>query len=71
MGGGFQKSGIHDWKMAAIQQLGTTMSKKYGTIEKSFEEASQGTDKVNFAKFKTFVEKSDFLGGFNMTHELF
>ena len=47
------------------------MSKKYGSIEKSYEAASEGTDKVNFARFKAFIEKSNFLNGFNLSHELF
>lgn len=67
MGGGFAQTGIHDWKMSALQQIGLVISAKYPSIEKSFENASQNTGKVNFENFKAFIEKHDALRGFNLT----
>ena len=42
------------------------ISKKYVSLEKSFEDASEGTNKVNFEKFNKFVEKHHGLKGFNL-----
>lgn len=46
---------MHDWKMSALQQVGLVLSKKYKSLEESFEAASGGTEKVNFEKFKDFI----------------
>jgi len=67
MGGGFTTTSTHDWKFSAIQQIGLAISRNYQSIEAGFEAASNHTDKVNFEKFKAFVEKHNALQGFNMT----
>jgi len=67
MGGGFSNTSSLDWKFAAIQQIGLTISKNYGSLEESFKDASQLTDKVDFAKFQNFVQKNQGLHGFNIT----
>ena len=36
MGGGFSNISSLDWKFAAIQQIGLTISKKYSSVEESF-----------------------------------
>jgi len=70
MGGGFTVTSTHDWKFAAIQQIGLIISQKYRQIEDSFLDASKQTDKVNFDRFKAFVDKHNALKGFNLTTTL-
>ena len=53
--------------MSAIQQIGLILSKKYPFIKESFDDASELLQKVTFDQFKKFVEKTNTLGGFNMT----
>ena len=67
MGGGFATTSTHDWKLAAIQQIGLVISRNYESIEAGFGAASNHTDKVNFEKFKAFIEKHNALQGFNIT----
>lgn len=70
MGGGYATTSTHDWKFSAIQQIGLVISRNYGSIKESFDAASNQTDKVNFEKFKAFVEKHNALQGFNVTLSL-
>lgn len=53
--------------MSAIQQIGLILSKKYPSLKESFDDASELLQKVTFDQFKKFVEKTNTLGGFNMT----
>lgn len=71
MGGGFAQTSTHDWKLAAIQQIGLVISHKYSTLEDSFDEASKNTDRVTFENFVEFIQKSDILRGFNLTVSLY
>ena len=70
MGGGFAAASTHDWKFAAVQQLGLVISQQYREIEHSFLDASGQTDKVDFDKFKAFIAKHNALRGFNLTTPL-
>lgn len=56
-----------DWKVSAIQQIGLTLSKKYGSIKESFDAASEKLQKITFEQFKKFIEGNQALTGFNMT----
>ena len=67
MGGGFTTTSTYDWKFSAIQQIGIVISRHYESIKESFEAASNRTDKVNYDKFKAFIEKHNILEGFNVT----
>lgn len=55
MGGGFVQTSTHDWKLAAIQQIGLVISHKYSTLEDSFDEASRNTERVTFDSFVEFI----------------
>ena len=70
LGGGLVSADMHDWKIASIQKIGLEISRRYPGIEKSFEDASEGTGKVNFERFKKFVDKHIALQGFSMTDVL-
>ena len=48
MGGGLAAASTHDWKFAAIQQIGLIISQKYSSVEDSFKDAAQDGDKVDF-----------------------
>lgn len=67
MRGGLASTSTFDWKYAAIQQIGLTISKTFESITESFMAASEKKTSVNFPKFKAFVEKHHALIGFNMT----
>lgn len=71
MGGGFSLSSVNNWKLAAIHQIGLTISLKYTSIDESFYDASLQKDKVNYKKFKEFIIKHDALRGFNLTESLY
>ena len=66
-GGSFAQASTFDWKVSAIQQMGLVLSKKYGTIQASFEAASERLGKITFDQFKRFIENNQALAGFNMT----
>ena len=66
-GGGLSNASTFDWKFSAIQQMGLFMSKKFPTLDASFEEAARGNLKVSFENFKLFVDKQDCLSGLNLT----
>lgn len=70
MGGGLSNVSTHDWKFAAIQQIGLVISDKFSTVEQSFKVAAKNTDKVDFAKFSYFIINNECLRGFNMTEQL-
>jgi len=70
MGGGFQHISTLDWKFAAIQQIGLIISKKYKTVEQSFDDASAHSDKVDVIKFDAWLNKTEALQGFNITKQL-
>lgn len=40
-------------------------------MAQAFKEASSGTEKVNFERFKSFITKHNLLEGFQMTDVLF
>jgi len=66
-GGGIKNTSTFDWKLSAIQQIGLIISKKYSSLDASFEEASENMHKVSFDQFKHFVHELDALQGFNLT----
>lgn len=70
MGGSWANTSTNDWKFAAIQQIGLTISQRYSSIEDSFLDASRKTSKVNFTNFVDFIEKNEALRGFNFTTPL-
>jgi hypothetical protein len=41
LGGGLVTTSAHDWKLAAIQKIGLTISRNYPSIEESFKSASK------------------------------
>lgn len=71
MGGGYAQTSTHDWKLAAIQQIGLVISHKYSSLEDSFDDASRNTERVTFESFCDFINKFDILRGFNLTVSLF
>jgi hypothetical protein len=70
LGGGLSTISALDWKFAAVQQIGLIMSKKFASVEESFLDAAQNQERVDFGKFEAFVERTQALGGFNMTRQL-
>lgn len=59
MGGTMQTTSAFDWKVAAIQQIGLTISKKFKSIEDSFEDAAGSSkDKVHIQHFEAFLAKT-------------
>ena len=66
-GGSFAQTSTFDWKVSAIQQIGLILSKRYGSIKESFEQASEKFQKITFDQFKKFIESNQALAGFNMT----
>ena len=67
LGGGLSNTSTFDWKFSAVQQIGLILSRKYSFLNESFSVASQNSAKIQFDKFKTFVEKEQALEGFNLT----
>lgn len=67
MGGGLAAVSTHDWKYAAIQQIGLKISEKFSSVEESFLAASEKSDKIDFMKFERFVQNTEALRGFNIT----
>lgn len=47
--------------------MGLVLSKKYGSLKESFDDASELLLKVTFDQFKKFIERNHTLQGFNMT----
>ena len=43
------------------------MSRKFGSLQESFEAASGGKQKITFDDFKAFIDKENALSGFNLT----
>ena len=70
MGGSWANTSTSDWKFAAIQQIGLSISQGYESIESSFLDASNNTSKVNFNGFCAFIDKNESLRGFNLTMPL-
>jgi hypothetical protein len=56
-GGGLSKTSTFDWKFSAIQQMGLFLSKKFPSLDASFNEAARGQMKVSFENFKLFIDK--------------
>jgi hypothetical protein len=69
-GGSFAVTSTFDWKLSAIQTIGLMISKKYESVQASFEEASEHLQKVTFEQFRKFIEKHNALQGFNLTTSL-
>ena len=67
MGGALLTTDMHNWKVQAMSQIGQFLTKKYASCEDAFKEASQNTGKVNFERFKSFLDKHFVLHGMNMT----
>jgi len=67
LGGGLSSTSTFDWKFSAIQQVGLILSRKYASLNDSFNAASQGATKIQFDKFKTFLDDEQALEGFNLT----
>ena len=70
MGGSFGLRSTTDWVFAAMQQIGLLISTQYASIEDSFDDASGGSEKVDFDSFMKFINKHDALKGFNLTADL-
>jgi Ca2+-binding EF-hand superfamily protein len=64
------QSHTFNWRQNALQQLGLGLSKKYGSVQESFEAASNRDIKIEFETFKKFLDKSQMLSGFNLTKQL-
>ena len=56
LGGGLSATSTFDWKFSAIQQIGLVISRKYPSINDSFSKASENSAKIQFNKFKAFLE---------------
>lgn len=67
MGGSWTNTSTTDWKFAAIQQIGLSISQNYDSIESSFLDASGNSSKVSFDGFSSFIAKNEALRGFNLT----
>ncbi len=59
-----------NWRQNAVQQLGLALSKKYESVQDSFERVSNRGVKIEFDTFKQFLDKSQMLNGFNLTKQL-
>ena len=59
-----------DWKLNCIQQIGLVISKKFSSVQESFEVVSERLQKITFAQFKKFITDSYALQGFNLTNQL-
>ena len=70
LGGSLVYVSTRDWKLSAISQIGLKLSKLFSKNKEAFQDASQGTERVNFAMFKQFVEKHNLLAGFNISTPL-
>jgi Ca2+-binding EF-hand superfamily protein len=56
LGGGLTSTSTFDWKFSAIQQIGLVISRKYPSLNDSFNKASENSAKIQFNKFKTFLD---------------
>lgn len=70
LGGSLPTTSTRDWKLAAIQQIGLTISSTYPSLQASFQDASQNGGKVNLELFVAFIEKKNALQGFNLSKPL-
>jgi Ca2+-binding EF-hand superfamily protein len=59
-----------DWRIHAKQQIGLVLSKKFPTLENSFEVISSHTMKMTYKHFATWIEEARALTGFNLTEKL-
>lgn len=53
-----------DWVEDARQQIGIVLSKKYSSLSDAFYDITQGDQKLIFASFKKWIEKTKALSGF-------
>lgn len=71
LGGGALATEPSNWKLQCIKAIGLYISRHYKSSQESFNEASQGSQKVNFGCFKAFVSRHNMLTNFSLTDILF
>ncbi len=59
-----------DWRLNGIQQLGLVLSRRFSSVDDSFEEIANHKNRITFEDFTMYAEKSRALSGFNLTHSL-
>jgi Ca2+-binding EF-hand superfamily protein len=66
----FEEGSETDWLFNAKQQLGLHLSRQFSSLEASFECVAERGLKVSFLQLTTYLDRSQALKGFNLTHEL-
>ena len=59
-----------DWKLNARQKMGLYLSRKFKTLDGSFEEISHQGARITYDQFSSWVSTNGVLSGFNLTDRL-
>jgi Ca2+-binding EF-hand superfamily protein len=59
-----------DWKLNARQKMGIYISRKYKSLDDSFEEISHHGARITFEQFNNWIFTHSVLDGFNLTEKL-
>lgn len=59
-----------DWKLNARQKMGLYISRKFKTIDSSFDEISHQGSRLTFEQFSKWISSHGVLEGFNLTDKL-
>ena len=59
-----------DWKLNARQKIGIFLSRKYKSLDSSFDEISMQGPRITFEQFSKWVFNHSVLDGFNLTEKL-
>lgn len=59
-----------DWKLNARQKMGLYLSRKFKTLDGSFDEISLQGARITYDQFSSWISSNGVLGGFNLTDRL-